>query len=631
MRELRAVLLALLLVCSLFATPVAASATVSPVAAASTDSHACPSHELVANAENGSLPAEPGLSVVVCDASGAPVPYAPVVVTAEGNYSAAGQLFLTDEDGVAVLPVASENVSLDVFAFTPTGDRAGATNETQLSANETAVIDLALASSPNQGPGGTSLAISDPLGAYALPEDAEPGELVTVRTVVLSPSSENRLSIADRYTAEDEPDVDLADVQVGGGNATVVLELDDDDGVDVAVEDVDGGAVITLLTNVTVPADATVGETVTVSGMVNTTDGDVFVTPASFTVVAPPAPPSPSPSSSDGPVAGPSTSGSSGGSSGGSAGDSSGGSGGASTPVAEPAEPSAVVTLADGQAFGELRDLNGSLDVPVDYTVDGVGVESMTVTSADADFEFDLRFADRPDGDVPPFLLGKYVPVAYLTADHTASSFESATLTLTVDAALVEDPETLRLYRHDGSWTALDTTFAGESDGMLTYTVETTDLGTFAVAVPGERPSALAGVARPATDGSDDYTLFLSVGYEGRASGALDLALAVNGELTDLERVHLVPGETETVRFTVETDGPGTYALSVNGRAVDTIEVPAVTETPGAAATTPTPEPVASETPAEDPAPTGSFPTAAVVGGVALVALAAGAFLVLRR
>ncbi|WP_435194031.1 hypothetical protein [Natronomonas sp. EA1] len=627
MREQRAVALALLLVVSLFATPVAASGA--------TVTHACASHELVAAAENGTLPAEPGLYLVVCDATGAAVPYAPVVATTAGNYSAAARLFLTDETGVAVLPVATENVSLDLFAYTPTGAPASASDAVQLTTNGTAVVGLAL------GEATGSPALTDPLGAYVLPADAEPGELVSVRTVVLAPAAETRMAIADRYDGA-EVDIGLHAVSVGGGNATVVLELDAADGVDVAIETVEGGAVITLLTNVTVPTDATVGTSVTVAGAVNTTDGDGSIPAESFPVVAPPAPPTPqapaptpeptpSPAPAPSPAPTPSADQSTG---------SRGGSGGSASrapPTPEPApvvvEPAAVVTLADGAAVGNVSDLDGPLVVPVGYAVDGVGVESVTVASADPDFAFDLRFADRPDAGLAPLAVGDDAPIAYLVAGHSSTAFESATLTLTVDAALVADPDTVRFYRHDGEWTPLAATFVYESDGRYVYAVETIALGSFAVSAPSEQPYTLAGVAKPALDDADAHTLFLSVGYEGRAAGVLDLVVTVNGEPAATQQVELVPGETETVTFTVETVDSGVYDIAVNGRLVDSVV--RASEAPDQPAVAPTPEPMDSGTPAEDvpaegaPA-SGPVPTAAVLGGV-LVALAAGALLVLRR
>lgn len=232
------------------------------------------------------------------------------------------------------------------------------------------------------------------------------------------------------------------------------------------------------------------------------------------------------------------------------------------------------------------------------YTLDAVNV---TVTER-TDVQYGVA-AMSPDviteaaGGEDESLMGGF----FVSSDLADEQIETVLFEFTIDDDQLEavgaDPGGVVLRTESGnSWTTLETTHVGTSDGTHRFATTTDGFSPFAVVASPDPDSAESdpesGAESPASVTVTNATLNetsvntgatvsveATVENGGDEEGQFRAGLEFNGSTVDTQTLTVAGGSTETVTFTRTMDEAGTVDVSVNGTAAGTLTVANNTET----------------------------------------------------
>lgn len=255
-------------------------------------------------------------------------------------------------------------------------------------------------------------------------------------------------------------------------------------------------------------------------------------------------------------------------------------------------------------------------------------------TAEETDVSLDVSAHETPRNDTGSPGNGT---VSYIVVDESVpeSALSEVEFDFTVsDAALQQRgvaPSDVVLYRFaDGEWTALETTYLGQSGSTHRFRAVSPGLSVFAVRAAGPELS-VTGASLDATTATagDAVGVAATVENTGTGDGEFAAELTVDGAVVASETVSLDAGETATVTFEPTFDEPGSYEVAVGGVQAGTVAVEQ-------AGTTTTSESAGDETTADETTTTlvtepGSFDFVAVGLLLAVLAIVLGLFALVRR
>jgi len=274
---------------------------------------------------------------------------------------------------------------------------------------------------------------------------------------------------------------------------------------------------------------------------------------------------------------------------------------------------------------------------------DGFLVEQLNISDLEAssNVQVGLNQTASPTDGTPENTQGRdtvaYVnasPRNYAAADSTPGTF-TFRLTEQQRGELGTEPGAVQVYRYNGSWQPVVTTYQGDG----TFTAETPGFSWFAIGV--QQPTVEvtdASLGATAVQTGESTNLTATLENADSADGTVTLGVTAGNGTVETRTVTVDANASAVETFELAFDEPGSYDIAVNGTPAGTVMVtqPATTATaapPTAAdATTATAAPPT----AADATPTDSG-TAFLGGGDALVFIVAvivvaivGLFAILR-
>jgi len=201
---------------------------------------------------------------------------------------------------------------------------------------------------------------------------------------------------------------------------------------------------------------------------------------------------------------------------------------------------------------------NGSFDL---------NVTSTTERPADAS-EFEANGSTQPD------------ELGYMNVSHSIPNedIDEATIQYRVNQSTMEEleaePEDFTLYRYNGSWQPVNTTFDREANGSYMFTGTTTGLSEWTAATEVPRISvsdASANVTAITLEESVEIQVLLN--NTGGSDGRFEVELIQNDTVVERRDVAVDPSTTSLVTFQRTFDQTGTYSIEVNDIFVAAVEV----------------------------------------------------------
>jgi hypothetical protein len=164
-------------------------------------------------------------------------------------------------------------------------------------------------------------------------------------------------------------------------------------------------------------------------------------------------------------------------------------------------------------------------------------------------------------------------------ASHTnADEFAGANVTFTVsETALAQHNATadsVGLYRSsDGSWTAAQTEYLGQTEAGYRYEGYVPDFSTLTVAAEAAsiRPAGSFGQVNASVD--DTVARNVTLVNRGQRTGSYSLAITAGNETVRTVEGSLAPGEQRNVSLNHSFARTGTYAVAVGGDSVGAVRV----------------------------------------------------------
>ncbi|MFC4447796.1 S8 family serine peptidase [Halorussus aquaticus] len=263
---------------------------------------------------------------------------------------------------------------------------------------------------------------------------------------------------------------------------------------------------------------------------------------------------------------------------------SSGGGGGGGANVPPPSVQVSVTDLTETYAKAKVTSARASSPGVVSF--DGglragdatVRKLKMVPKSADAEPRFFVEA--RTSGSVPSGVAafeGASETLGYLTVTPTYISdgeLDTVGVTLGVDAARVDSPKNVALYRYeDGEWSSVQTTFLREHDGQYRYRASSAATGTFAVGVEASSFEVVeATLGASSASASEEVTVSATVENVGSSERTYTAELTVDGEVVATKQVTLAAGERTTVEFVRAFDA-GEHSVAVGSANAGTLDV----------------------------------------------------------
>jgi len=222
-----------------------------------------------------------------------------------------------------------------------------------------------------------------------------------------------------------------------------------------------------------------------------------------------------------------------------------------------------------------------------------------------------------------PILANDYrEPLAFLEVVRPTGELESATLTVTVDADVVDDTGNVEVYRYRSgalSWSALDARYVGETDGTFEYEVVIEDPSRNEVYAVVTQSPDLRVVEGTVDASGDRLTGEVTLENVGEGVARERVPVTVGDAVVDRRLVLVEPGENATIEFDAAVPDPGEYEVAAADEQFDTVTVqqertttpPTTTRRTTAPPTTATSPPTTTATRTAGPATsTGERPTA---------------------
>lgn len=268
--------------------------------------------------------------------------------------------------------------------------------------------------------------------------------------------------------------------------------------------------------------------------------------------------------------------------------DTSSGGGGGAPSLGPPPISIATSQQGDGSAVADIR--NGRTGTPVTVTIprkqatriSGVSFDRVDINLATDNAHFKLTlntFADQPAtvSTSPPDV----APKGYLQVEKTyLTNKEIGTATIHFQLAANQlsahsTPKNIVLYRyHNGTWTALETTFRGKQNGQYTFKAVTPGFSVFAI---GERQPqfSLSNVALDQSSVTVGETVQVTaeITNDGTGEGTYTAELVVGDTVTQTKQVTVGAGDSETVTFTYTAEEAGEQTLAIGETSVGTLSV----------------------------------------------------------
>ncbi len=262
----------------------------------------------------------------------------------------------------------------------------------------------------------------------------------------------------------------------------------------------------------------------------------------------------------------------------------------------------------------------------VDREGDGVVTLDELTVVGQSTLEMDVSVTE-PDAAGPLPASTSMRPVGAVRVEERRGTVDQAIFRFAVDRAYLAatgvDPESLTLYRYDGSERSeLDVEVVGRSGGDVFLEADTPGLSTFVIAAAAPSIRVEAAELRPATVTPDERTtVTATVTNDGRVAGERTVALTLDGDVVGERRVTLAPDESAQVTFRVRAPG-GTHDVRVGAADAGRLVVEGATPDGGATPVASNPAENVTETPpavspeaADTPAVSTDEPVAEPAGG----------------
>ncbi|WP_458210573.1 PGF-pre-PGF domain-containing protein [Haladaptatus sp. NG-SE-30] len=249
----------------------------------------------------------------------------------------------------------------------------------------------------------------------------------------------------------------------------------------------------------------------------------------------------------------------------------------------------------------------------------------------------DTQF-DNPPTNAPPVEKSPNGTLGHIQIGHSVP--DEAITNVTFQFRLSKDRLNNRgisasdvvLYRyHDGEWTALATTVAGQTETGILFRAESPGLSIFAIGT--HQPTAEIRVADATLStteimAGEQITVTVVIENQGNDTGEFTVDLFIDDQREDTVQVTVSPGNTQTVTFRPQFETAGEYALRVNDVDAGRLQVTRETSSSSTTTTT-TSKGTATPSPSSD---TSSIPLTQVgIAGTLLAVIAGGAYVLRTR
>jgi|GEM_PF-2366201 len=304
-----------------------------------------------------------------------------------------------------------------------------------------------------------------------------------------------------------------------------------------------------------------------------------------------------------------------GGCGGGGGGGGGGEDSGTEVTVAERSDESntADVTVSDAKAGESVQipladDDAGGLVAGTDGDQGNIDVPSIELTvERDSDFELSVSTSEiragRPDAtegaergvsrpsDRDREFAGASgaTPLGRVTVDHSIDDADIGEVAFTFRLrksylrANAVDPSSVSLYRDETTrWNRLPTSIVGETDTHYVFRATSPGLSVFTIGTNASTVSVTDATLRTATvDAGQSTAVDVTLTNRGTVERRYGVELTADGSVVASESVAVAAGANRTVTLSPAFDAPGTYALTVDGRAVGnvTVRAPSTTST----------------------------------------------------